>query len=350
MYFDYSVKKGVKVMAYDSYKTYRTVSSSNPRNQMLLDKLEQVKYLYDLAADREDGCLLNDVEFIQSPRVFGRKTSSLAIQTVTVETVLESDKFIVGDYLQYDSEVWICESSFVFHGLYCKGDFTKCNFVIKYQNEARTTLSFPCITRAKSSGIGLDEGKIITNPDAVREVILPLNENTVLLRNDKRFFLDKHPTSPTPFIITDVDTTSREGLVVLTVQKDELKDSTIDRVDLGICDYKDPIVIPEPPENEGYAKITSSSGETIIIGLSTGTTLSPTFYNSDSTINNTIVAIWDYVKPSGLESFITISNTGNLLKIVASDEFSLFGSSITVNVSDGNNGYNGTITLVFGGW
>lgn len=255
-----------------------------------------------------------------------------------------------GSYVEFDDGMWLITSHINSVGnAYKSCQIQITNYTLKYQDDTYIIREYPCITSAKSGGVGLDEGKIITNPDSTREVILPLNENTVLLRIDKRFFLDRHPTSPTPYKITDVDTTSREGLIVLTVQKDELNLEK-DNVSLGICDYKVPPINPDPPEDETYAKINSSSGDIIIIGFQTGTTLSPVFYNSDGTVNSSVNATWIFIKPIGLESSIHTIQTGNNVRIYSDDNFELFGKVFTASVSDGNGGFAGSITLTFGGW
>ena len=51
---------------------------ADPRTEMLSDKHAQVEYLFNMAADREDNCLMDGVPFVHAPRIFDRKITSNA--------------------------------------------------------------------------------------------------------------------------------------------------------------------------------------------------------------------------------------------------------------------------------
>ena len=87
---------------------------------------------------------------------------------------------------------------------------------------------------------GESANKQFTIGSSQHSLTLPCDENTVILNNPQRFFLDKNMENPTSFVVTQNDNTSHnfggKGLVKLTVMECA-KNNETDRYDLGICDY-----------------------------------------------------------------------------------------------------------------
>ena len=329
-------------MAYDSYKLTR--ASSDPTRKMLEEKKLQVEYFYQFAFDREDNCTINGRAFVESPRVFNRKDKSKSTHVITVETIHEEDRFNYGDYLFFDNSTWLCRSSFVFHNLYCKGEFTLCNWSLKWQDETGAILSYPCVT--SSSSIGEDSDKVLTLPSNQKYILLPFNEHTSKLKADKRFFVDrKNP--PTPYkIIGDTDTTSYNGLIQILVEANELMPG-VDNVELGICNYvKSDVTLP--PKDNTYSSV-SINGNLNIGGSKR--TLTPTFYNSDGTIQSGIAPVWEIILPSGYESYFTVNYVGDNCTIQVKENYNLIGLNITVKVCDSIGNYKGELIVEIGsGW
>lgn len=134
-------------MAYESYKLLHS-SPTSLKNKMLEEKKRQIRFLFDQAIDREDNCTINGRNFSESPRLFDRKIKTSYFQTLTCETINGVDKFNSGNLLTFDSDNWICTSSFVFHGLYCKGNFIRCNYILKWQNQNGTIIKRPCLVQS----------------------------------------------------------------------------------------------------------------------------------------------------------------------------------------------------------
>lgn len=332
-------------MAYDSYKLTR--ASSDPTRKMLEEKKLQVEYFYQFAFDREDNCTINGRAFVESPRVFNRKDKSKSTHVITVETIHEEDRFNYGDYLFFDNSTWLCMSSFVFHNLYCKGEFTLCNWSLKWQDETGAILSYPCVT--SSSSIGEDSDKVLTLPSNQKYILLPFNEQTSKLKADKRFFVDRK-SPPTPYkIIGDTDTTSYnyggKGLIQMLVEQDRLLE--VDDIELGICNYVKPGTTL-PPEENTYSTI-SINGSLNIGG--TKRTLTPTFYNSDSSINAEIIPVWNIVLPVGYENYFTVSYMDEKCTIQVKENYDLIGLNVIAQVSDTNGEYLGELVIEIGsGW
>lgn len=254
-----------------------------------------------------------------------------------------NEDFDVGDCINFDNNIWLVISKDMCNQVYTTGIMQLTNFIIKFQHPTTgAILSYPCITSNKTQGTGENEGKYITLPDGRKSVLLPFDESTILLRNGNRFFLDKHPTEPTPYKITHVDTTTYnygdKGLIELIVVEDQLQDD--DRPDLGVCDYFEPTT-PSNPVEGGYVKINISS---LMIGITT--VINPTFYSNEGAVQNDVIALWDINKPDG----VTVSYVDNKCKITIPDDYNLLGESVVIKVSDGDGNYSSTFELVIRGW
>ncbi|MDR2277370.1 MAG: hypothetical protein LBE23_05885 [Vagococcus sp.] len=336
-------------MAYDSYKLIQS-QHLTIKDKLIDEKKKQIEYLYNSAIDREDDSKLNNNPFNESPRIFDRKTSG-GLEYITVETINSNDMFTNGDYLTFDNDNWICMNGYIFHGLYCRGNFARCTYILKFQSPDGTILSYPCISTNRLQGTGDKVTSTLILPDGRKKVTLPLDKNTILLRNDRRMYVDLHPTTPRPYVITSTDTTSYIGLIDIFVKEDlgENTGQLPDRPDLGICNYFEPTVTTTPPEGETYAEL-SINGSLILGGKARTVTF--IFYDADGSENNTIVAMWDVILPTGYEKYFTINYVGNSCTIAVNDKnYDVIGETVIINVSDGGGGYIGKLEVVVeSGW
>ena len=181
------------------------------RIEMLADKHAQVDYLYAMAADREDNCLLDGVAFTIPPRIFDRKVTSNAVQTLICETINENDYFEAGDILEYDGDYWLCTSSYVFHNkLYCRGNFYRCNYKLRWQKPYGDIVERWCVIQdASAYSSGVEGNKTLKYGADQQMVWITLDSETVTMPRDKRFFIDNNTVQPTPYKLTRIDTTTR---------------------------------------------------------------------------------------------------------------------------------------------
>lgn len=254
------------------------------------------------------------------------------------------DDFNVGDYVNWESNEWMVTSKDEGNQVYTTGKMQLCNWTLKWQDETGVILSYPCIT--SSSSIGEDSDKVLTLPSNQKYILLPFNEHTSKLKADKRFFVDrKNP--PTPYkIIGDTDTTSYNGLIQILVEANELMPG-VDNVELGICNYvKSDVTLP--PKDNTYSSV-SINGNLNIGGSKR--TLTPTFYNSDGTIQSGIAPVWEIILPSGYESYFTVNYVGDNCTIQVRENYNLIGLSVTVKVCDSIGNYEGELIVEIGsGW
>lgn len=262
-------------MSLESYKLGRQYSQANPRKEMLREKRMQVEYLYHLAADREDDTLLNGKPFKMSPRIFGLKQVDTFHYQVSVETICEEDKFYVGDYMQYDGATWLCYNAHNFHGLYRKGAFRKCNWLLYFQDRDGNIKSLPCVdlnSTQYNSGEYTSYQKY-TLGSTQHMLFIQRNEDTVRFNDPQKFWLDSNIERPTMYKVTQNDNTPYNyegpGLCVITVTQNEWnvqRDKLFifdDGTKAWICNYWDPVAGTSKPGADSptdiFATITGPS-------------------------------------------------------------------------------------------
>lgn len=178
-------------------------------------------------------------------RLYERRYSAANGVTVKFQTLLENP-VIVGDilYSSKTDEYFICTESFNIDDVHWQGKLTMCNWILKWQKKNGDILQYPCYDiNSTQYNSGEQSNKQFTIGSSQHTVLLPYDENTVVLSSPQRFFLDRNTIKPTSFIVTQNDTTSlnigKKGLVRVTLYEHESNSET-DRIDLGICDYIDP--------------------------------------------------------------------------------------------------------------
>lgn len=322
----------------------------NPPNQISGYESE---YLYDYGVDSfsdlldsfvgEDLIIYNsDLSDFKTVKVIvSNKVGNSSLSKYELALLLPLNTCNTGMYVKYKNNYWLITSYTNDNMIYQKAIMHLCNYTLKFQHpETGEILSYPCITSNRIQGYGDKETNMMTLLDGRKTVLLPYDKSTVLLRNDKRLYLDNHPVKPRPYKITFVDTTSHvygeHGLVEFYAT--ETQSQSNDRPDLGICNYFEPGGSPTPIE-DGYVTIDVDS---LILGLTT--TITPTFYNSDGFVQNEVVAMWDVNKPDG----VTVDYIDNKCIITIPDDFNLLGESVVINISDENDNYSSTFELIIG--
>ncbi len=234
----------------DNFKTKMNYSGGSLRNENIFNSRMLLQETFSDDASFAFGIYLwelgiesyNDKEQV-AIRLFDRSFSAANGWTVKFQTLYDSP-IVVGDII-YDSskdEYLICTESFDINGIHWQGKFTMCNWMLKWQNEAGEVLEYPCHDMNTTQyNSGEQSNKQITIGSSQHMLTLPCDENTVILNNPQRFYLDRNMSNPTSFIVTQNDTTSynygKKGLVKVTVMEYPNNHDT-DRIDLGICDYK----------------------------------------------------------------------------------------------------------------
>lgn len=302
-------------MAYESYKLFQS-SAASFKDKMLDDKKKQVQFLYKHAIDKEDGCTINGQPFVESPRLFDRKIKTSYFQTITCETVNESDRFNSGNLLQFDEDNWICTSSFVFHGLYCKGNFIRCNYVLRWQSEDGSIVERPCLVQSAAQYNSGEKGNqtIVLGSDQLM-IVLPNDKETVLLDTPQSFFIDRNTVHPTAYKVTRNDTVPYsdwdEGCINIIATERATGDK--DRPDLMICDYHSPTVPPTPDETTDLS-VSILGGTTLRCGRVKSWTVKLMDANGNEVTNHDFK--WNVVS----DFYVTKTANGQKIQLKVDDE------------------------------
>lgn len=190
-------------------------------------------------------------------RFYDRSFSNANGWTMKYQTLYDTP-IVTGDVL-FDSkndEYYICTESFDIDEIHWQGKLTLCNWILKWQNKNGDILEYPChdmnTTQYNSGERGNQQ---FTLGSTQHMIVLPCDQNTVVLNDPQRFFLDKNTENPTSFVVTQNDTTSynygKKGLVRVTLAECPTN-SKYDRIDLGICDYREKEDFATDNANEAF--------------------------------------------------------------------------------------------------
>lgn len=161
---------------------------------------------------------------------------------------IPGERFEIGNIVTYNDAKYIILRADADDDVYTRGYMERCNWLLKWQDETDEIVSCDCeVLTASQYNSGEYANKTVTIGSNQFAIFLPLNKDTIKLKADKRFFIDNNTVEPIPYRLTRVDTVSSSyygvGCVSLIVTQDQFNEDT-DNVELGICDYKIPEVVP----------------------------------------------------------------------------------------------------------
>lgn len=280
-------------------------------------------------------------------RLYKRTYSAANGYTVKFQTE-HNTQIIVGDMI-FDfihDEFYICTESFDIDTIHYQGKFTLCNWILKWQNKFGEIFEYPCYDiNSTQYNSGETEKAQYTIGTSQHMIMLPCDENTIVLDTPKRFFLDKNKESPTAYIVTQNDNTSYnigKGIVRITVAQ-YARDDKKDNLKLGICDYID-IDNQDISNNQLTIRSVISYETTTIKSGGDSQLFVGKFYNSDGNEITNIVPKWTIicsflnileVEESGNEILIGVDAEEYVdeeIKLAFSDEFSNYSSTVIIKI------------------
>ena len=217
-------------------------------------------------------------------------------------------------YNEDEGLYWICTEVMCKSGLYYDGKLTRCNNILKWQDENKHIFEYPVFdinsTQYNSGEFG---DKTMTLGSSQHLLTIVADENTIALNHGHRFFWDRNTVDPTVFKLTQNDTTAvnyDRGIVKLTVTEDQYNPKT-DSIENWLCDYF----------KVSTVTITYSGNPTVRVG---GTKI----LNVDTTETVT----WS------VESDVsaTITPDGNSVKVRCPNDMSFVDKTITVKATVGS--------------
>lgn len=217
-------------------------------------------------------------------------------------------------YNEDEGLYWICTEVMCKSGLYYDGKLTRCNNILKWQDENKHIFEYPVFdinsTQYNSGEFG---DKTMTLGSSQHLLTIVADENTIALNHGHRFFWDRNTVDPTVFKLTQNDTTAvnyDRGIVKLTVTEDQYNPKT-DSIENWLCDYF----------KVSTVTITYSGNPTIRVG---GT--------KTLNIDTTETVTWSVNSDVGA----TITPNGNSVKVKCPNDMSFVDKTITVKATVGS--------------
>ena len=229
-------------------------------------------------------------------------------------------------YNEDEGLYWICTEVMCKSGLYYDGKLTRCNNILKWQDENKHIFEYPVFdinsTQYNSGEFG---DKTMTLGSSQHLLTVVADENTIALNHGHRFFWDRNTVDPTVFKLTQNDTTAvnyDRGIVKLTVTEDQYNPKT-DSIENWLCDYF----------KVSTVTITYSGNPTIRVG---GT--------KTLNVDTTETVIWSVESDVGA----TIIPNGNSVKVKCPNDMSFVDKTITVKVTVGSDVGECVLTITGG--
>ena len=217
-------------------------------------------------------------------------------------------------YNEDEGLYWICTEVMCKSGLYYDGKLTRCNNILKWQDENKHIFEYPVFdinsTQYNSGEFG---DKTMTLGSSQHLLTIVADENTIALNHGHRFFWDRNTVDPTVFKLTQNDTTAvnyDRGIVKLTVTEDQYNPKT-DSIENWLCDYF----------KVSTVTITYSGNPTIRVG---GT--------KTLNVDTTETVTWSVESDVGA----TIIPNGNSVKIKCPNDMSFVDKTIIVKAIVGS--------------
>ena len=229
-------------------------------------------------------------------------------------------------YNEDEGLYWICTEVMCKSGLYYDGKLTRCNNIIKWQDENKHIFEYPVFdinsTQYNSGEFG---DKTMTLGSSQHLLTIVADENTIALNHGHRFFWDRNTVDPTVFKLTQNDTTAvnyDRGIVKLTVTEDQYNPKT-DSIENWLCDYF----------KVSTVTITYSGNPTIRVG---GT--------KTLNVDTTETVTWSV----GSDVGATITPNGNSIKVKCPNDMSFVDKTITVKATVGSDVGECVLTITGG--
>ena len=245
---------------------------------------------------------------------------------------LPDEYFDAGDYVEWADAMWLIVSCDWDKEVYTYGKMQQCNYVLKWQNtDAEIIERWSVILSASKYNNGEKYNNVIVVGSNQLMVYLPIDEETLKLKSDKRLMVDFNTESPKCYDITRVDTVTMgydgtaeprydgKGCILLVLTETEINPD-VDRIDLMLCDYINPNDIPHPsPINITY----SGLPQLRIGGRKTFTA---------ETENEVVFSL---VNSALLDGKLTMTQTDNKCVVKCANDSALVGATFKVEVAGG---------------
>ena len=258
---------------------------------------------------------------------------------------MPNERIYMGSIVEWNGRHFIIFQTDTDYEVVQRGEMYECNIFIKWQNEKGEIIGrYGWSENLSQFSSGTVESRIMMSIQQVFHVLLPLDEETVKLRRDKRFLIDVLTKDPMAYVLTRRDVVSNNYTVgdasegvdykdkLLSLALSETQLSEKDNVELMIADYF------EPKDNTPLindCRITYVGEPKVRVG-GTGKVFNVEFFdNAGNVIDAT--AKWVLVTTEEDEDKFTLTVDGNKATITVKNNTDLLGTQVKLIVSDEDN-------------
>lgn len=255
---------------------------------------------------------------------------------------MPNERIYMGSIVEWNGRHFIIFQTDTDYEVVQRGEMYECNIYIKWQNEKGEIIGrYGWSENLSQFSSGTVESRIMMSIQQVFHVLLPLDEETVKLRRDKRFLVDVLTKDPMAYVLTRRDVVSNNYTVgdasegidykdkLLSLALSETQLSEKDNVELMIADYF------EPKDNTPLindCRITYVGEPKVRVG-GTGKVFNVEFFdNAGNVIDAT--AKWLLVTTEEDEDKFTLTVDGNKATITVKNNTDLLGTQVKLIVSD----------------
>lgn len=302
----------------DKYKTRLTVKGDTERERLL--NYEKRDLLIN--APKTLSCKDVLINGIERKLIIDSGTKPYYKQICS----LPNETFNAGEYVIYENSPWLIINADWDNEVYTDGNMYQCNFEIKWQDESNGIISRQAVILSASQyNMGEESSKTLTVGYNQLMIYIPLDEDTVKLKSDKRFFIDNNKINPKPYRLTRVDTVTMVyqgiGCVLLVVTEDQYNPDT-DSIEEWLCDY---VTAPVSTEILYSGNSTIRLGSTKTLRIETD---KPVVWSIESDIGATIISNGNSAKikcPNGNYIGNTITVKAEVEGIISKCELTVVG-------------------------
>lgn len=248
------------------------------------------------------------------------------------------DKFNLGDYIEWNGQMWIVTLIDSDEKTWNRGYMYQCTILLRWQNASGNIVErwgySEDFTKYSAGITGNDK---ITVGDYQYGLTLPVDDETKIMKRDKRFPIDIDGVEPPDVykltnrkvLLTDDRAFGRGGILIWTLSFAEFNTATDKKVmledgsEVWICDYKPPAPLPPDPDETTDLSAVISGKSNLINGFSR--TYSVEFKDVNGDIKQDVDFTWN------VESDFDVHQTinGNQIELSVDDE-TLIGSSFVL--------------------
>lgn len=272
---------------------------------------------------------------------------------------INNKEVYAGNYIQWNDSYWLIKNVDFNDEIYRTALMQQCNNILRWQNQTtreiieRRYVVDNVYTMSVNPPFNRNS---IASSNRTFRLILPKDEETMMLDLDRRLILEVVNNKPIVYTVIGIDTLSNSydngnigGCVVLQLEQAHYN-SASDNAELMIADYLEPYVTDEPdepiePPEPGDGEEQPIVLKSEILGMPTikinwrYREYQAVFYNEDDEINEAIECIWEIECSEELQQYLSYTTEGNVLRVKVATDCPYTGKIFTITLSDPDNIY-----------